>query len=246
MNKVPNYLNNKICLNVLTGSLENAKELYEATNGHILLGLLSKNYPTNCEAVEDMLKYAAITDNCISVGLGAGDPNQSQMVSEISREIQPRHVNQVFTGVAATRALLGQDETVVNGLISPTGTAGLVKISTGPLSSMGKDAIVPVDTAIMMLKDMGCSSVKFFPMKGLATRDEYIEVCKACARNDFMLEPTGGIDLENFEEICQLAFKHGVKKVIPHVYTSIIDPNTKETRLEDVKVLYKIMEQLTK
>ena len=165
MEKKPNYLNDRICLNVLTNSLENAKALYDITEGHILLGLLSKNYPDNASAIEDMLKYAAITDNCISVGLGAGDPKQSQMVSEISKYIQPRHVNQVFTGVGTTRALLGQNDTVVNGLISPTGTVGMVKISTGPLSSEGQDAIVPVDTAIMMLKDMGCSSVKFFPQE---------------------------------------------------------------------------------
>lgn len=246
MEKAPKYLNDKICLNVLTGSLENAKELYDATNGHILLGLLSKNYPSNAAAIEDMLKYAAICDNCISVGLGAGDPNQSKMVSEISRYIQPRHVNQVFTGIATTRALLGQDETVVNGLVSPTGTVGMVKISTGPLSSQGEAGIIPVDTAIMMLKDMGCSSVKFFNMKGLSTRDEYEEVCRACARHDFMMEPTGGIDLDNFEEICKIALDNGVKKIIPHVYTSIIDPKTKQTRVSDVKVLYNIMDKLTK
>ena len=246
MEKKPNYLNDRICLNVLTNSLENAKALYDITEGHILLGLLSKNYPDNASAIEDMLKYAAITDNCISVGLGAGDPKQSQMVSEISKYIQPRHVNQDFTGVGTTRALLGQNDTVVNGLISPTGTVGMVKISTGPLSSEGQDAIVPVDTAIMMLKDMGCSSVKFFPMKGLSTKEEYKEVCLACVRQDFMLEPTGGIDLDNFKEICEIALNAGVKKVIPHVYSSIIDKETKQTRLEDVKKLYEIMKELTK
>lgn len=168
------------------------------------------------------------------------------MVSEISKYIQPRHVNQVFTGVGTTRALLGQNDTVVNGLISPTGTVGMVKISTGPLSSEGQDAIVPVDTAIMMLKDMGCSSVKFFPMKGLSTKEEYKEVCLACVRQDFMLEPTGGIDLDNFKEICEIALNAGVKKVIPHVYSSIIDKETKQTRKEDVKKLYEIMKELTK
>ena len=122
----------------------------------------------------------------------------------------------------------------------------MVKISTGPLSSTGKDAIVPVDTAIMMLKDMGCSSVKFFPMKGLSTKEEYKEVCLACVRQDFMLEPTGGIDLNNFEEICQIALDAGVKKVIPHVYSSIIDPETKLTRVSDVEKLYNIMKELTK
>lgn len=102
-----------------------------------------------------MREYAALIDNALSVGLGAGDPNQSAMVSEISRQVQPQHVNQVFTGVATSRALLGQQETVVNGLVSPTGTPGRVKISTGPLSSQTPDGIVPVETAIALLKDMG-------------------------------------------------------------------------------------------
>lgn len=97
------------------------------------------------------------------------------MVSEISRQVQPQHVNQVFTGVATSRALLGQQETVVNGLVSPTGTPGRVKISTGPLSSQTPDGIVPVETAIALLKDMG-SSIKYFPMGGLKCREEYIAV----------------------------------------------------------------------
>jgi uncharacterized protein (TIGR03581 family) len=95
------------------------------------------------------------------------------MVSAISREVQPQHVNQVFTGVATSRALLGQNATVVNGLVSPTGTPGLVKISTGPLSSQAADGIVPVETAIALLKDMGGSSIKYFPMGGLKCREEY-------------------------------------------------------------------------
>lgn len=72
-----------------------------------------------------MREYAALIDNALSVG--QRDPNQSAMVSEISRQVQPQHVNQVFTGVATSRALLGQQETVVNGLVSPTGTPGRVK-----------------------------------------------------------------------------------------------------------------------
>jgi len=40
-------------------------------------------------AVADMREYAALIDNALSVGLGAGDPNQSAMVSEISRQVQP-------------------------------------------------------------------------------------------------------------------------------------------------------------
>lgn len=244
MNRTPNYLNDKVCLNVLASSLENAKEVYKAANGHVLIGLLSKNYDTVESAVKDMLIYAKEIDNSISVGLGAGDPNQWKMVAQISKEVQPMHVNQVFTGVGYTRALLGQDETVVNGLISPSGVVGMVKVSTGPLSSLDEAGVVPVETAIDMLKDMGCSSVKFFPMKGLSTKEEYKVVCEACAKQNFMMEPTGGIDLSNFEEICRIALEAGVKRIIPHVYTSIVDKETGKTKVEDVKTLLEIMERL--
>lgn len=243
MKKTPDFLNDKVLLNVLANSIENAKAIYEACEGHVVVGLLSKNYPSVESAVEDMKAYAKEVNNAISVGLGAGDPNQWRMVAEISKEVQPQHVNQVFTAIAYTRALLGQDETMVNGLISPSGTPGMVKINTGPLSSKAQDAIVPVDTAIAMLKDMGCSSVKFFPMKGLSLKEEFIAVCDAVAKADFILEPTGGIDVDNFEEIIRIAFDHGVKKVVPHVYTSIIDKATNDTKIEDVKKLYEIMKK---
>ncbi|WP_348920873.1 2-dehydro-3-deoxy-phosphogluconate aldolase [Enterococcus rotai] len=237
MTLTPNYLENRICLNVLANSVENAKDCYEAAEGHIVLGVLSKNYPTDEAAIEDMKKYAAATNNALSVGLGAGDPNQSQMVSRLSKELQPQHVNQVFTGVGTSRALLGQNETIVNGLVSPTGKVGIVNIATGPLSSQTPAGEVTIETAIRLLQDMGGSSIKFFPMKGLAHIEEYKAVVEACAKYDFYLEPTGGIDLENFEEIVQIAVDAGVKKIIPHVYSSIIDSTTGDTRPEDVKTL---------
>ncbi|UBX44279.1 KDGP aldolase family protein [Citrobacter werkmanii] len=237
MKLIPNFYRDRVCLNVLAGSKENAQEIYAAAEGHVLVGVLSKNYPDVASAVTDMREYAALIDNALSVGLGAGDPNQSAMVSEISRQVQPQHVNQVFTGVATSRALLGQQDTVVNGLVSPTGTPGLVKISTGPLSSKAPDGIVPVETAIALLKDMGGSSIKYFPMGGLQCRDEYIAVARACARHDFWLEPTGGIDLDNFSEILQIALDTGVSKIIPHIYSSIIDKVSGNTRPDDVRQL---------
>ncbi|EPT8873306.1 2-dehydro-3-deoxy-phosphogluconate aldolase [Cronobacter dublinensis] len=237
MKLTPNFYRDRVCLNVLAGSKENASAIYEAAEGHVLVGVLSKNYPDVVSAVTDMRDYAARIDNALSVGLGAGDPNQSAMVSAIARELQPQHVNQVFTGVGASRALLGQRETVVNGLVSPTGTPGMVKISTGPLSSAAPDGIVPVETAIALLKDMGGSSIKYFPMGGLACREEYQAVAQACARHDFWLEPTGGIDLENFSEILGIALEAGVSKVIPHIYSSIIDKTSGDTRPQDVRRL---------
>ncbi|MDT1958580.1 KDGP aldolase family protein [Carnobacterium divergens] len=243
MKKTPNYLEDRICLNVLANSVENAMDCYKAADGHIVLGVLSKNYDSDEAAIADMERYQAATNNALSVGLGAGDPNQSQMVSRISGTLQPQHVNQVFTGVGTSRALLNQSETIVNGLISPTGKVGLVNIATGPLSSQTPAGEVTIETAIALLKDMGGSSIKFFPMKGLQHIEEYKAVAKACAEHDFYLEPTGGIDLENFEEIVQIAIDAGVKKVIPHVYSSIIDATTGDTRPEDVKTLLAMMKK---
>lgn len=244
MKLTPNFYRDRVCLNVLAGSKENAKEIYDAAQGHVLVGVLSKNYPDVATAVADMREYAALIENALSVGLGAGDPNQSAMVSEISRQVQPQHVNQVFTGVGASRALLGQNESVVNGLVSPTGMVGMVKISTGPLSSASSDGIVPVDTAIALLKDMGGSSIKYFPMGGLKYRDEFHAVALACAKHDFWLEPTGGIDLENYEEILKIALDTGVSKIIPHIYSSIIDRASGNTRPEDVRTLLDMTKKL--
>jgi len=237
MSLTPNYYRDRVCLNVLAGSKENAVDIYEAAEGHILVGVLSKNYPDIPSAVADMQAYAKLIDNALSIGLGAGDPRQSAMVAELARQLQPQHVNQVFTGVGASRALLGQADTLVNGLVSPTGTPGMVKISTGPLSSGAADGIVPLETAIALLKDMGGSSIKYFPMGGLKHRDEYLAVAQACARHDFWLEPTGGIDLQNYGEILQIALDAGVSKIIPHIYSSIIDKESGNTRPADVRQL---------
>lgn len=244
MSLVPKYYQDRVCLNVLANSIQNAKDCYEAAEGHVVLGVLSKNYPTDEAAIEDMQKYQAATNNALSVGLGAGDPNQSEMVARISGVLQPQHVNQVFTGVGSSRALLGQPETVINGLVSPTGRPGFVNIATGPLSSKETAAIVPIETAIALLKDMGGSSIKYFPMKGLAHIDEFKVIAEACAKHDFFLEPTGGIDLENFEEILQVAVTAGVKKIIPHIYSSIIDKESGDTKPEDVRKLLEMTEKV--
>lgn len=69
-------------------------------------------------------------------------------------------------------------------------------------------------------------------------------MAKACAEEGFALEPTGGIDLDNFEEILSIILEAGVPQVIPHVYTSIIDPQSGATRVADIQQLYRTMKKL--
>lgn len=42
MKLTPNFYRDRVCLNVLAGSKENAREIYAAAEGHVLVGVLSK------------------------------------------------------------------------------------------------------------------------------------------------------------------------------------------------------------
>ncbi len=40
MKLTPNFYRDRVCLNVLAGSKDNASEIYEAAEGHVLVGVL--------------------------------------------------------------------------------------------------------------------------------------------------------------------------------------------------------------
>ncbi|MBE7720461.1 2-dehydro-3-deoxy-phosphogluconate aldolase [Lacrimispora indolis] len=240
-----NFYKGRVCLNCLTNSVENARAIYEAAQGHVAVGILSADYPDVESAVEDMKKYQAAVDNNISVGLGAGNPGQWKAVAEISGQIKPKHINQTFTAGGYTRAKAG-DGPFINSMVAPCGKPGYVKISTGPLCKDLEPAVVPVKTAIAMAREQGADSLKYFPMGGLKVREELEAVAKACKETGFGLEPTGGIDLENFKEILEIAVDAGVELIIPHVYSSIIDKETGATRIPDVLVLYEMIKEVVR
>lgn len=233
-----NYYNDRVCLNVLGGSLENAREIYEAAEHHVEVGVLTADYPDVPTCVEDMGRYMEVLDGNLSVGLGGGNPKQCYMIAEVAKSVKANHFNQAFCQVSATRTNVGNDKCHINAMCAPSGIPGLVKVSTGPISKESKaPALVPADTAIDIVREMGGNSIKFFPMGGLRCEDELRALAEACARKDFVLEPTGGITLDNFDEIMHVVLDAGVRKVIPHVYSSIIDKETGLTRTDDVRAL---------
>jgi uncharacterized protein (TIGR03581 family) len=235
----------RAALNVLAGSVANAREVFEAAQGHVLVGVLSKNYPDAETAAEAMRKYGEAIDGAVSIGLGAGDNRQAAVVAEIVKTYAGAHINQVFPAVGATRANLQGREGWINSLVSPSGTPGLVNLSTGPASAACPEpAIVPVRAAIGLVRDMGGNALKYFPMQGLKLEDEYRAVAMACAEEGFALEPTGGIDPDNFEAIVSIALEAGVPQVIPHVYSSIVDPATGDTITAEVRKLHETLAAL--
>lgn len=238
-----NFYKGRVCLNCLTNSVDNAKAIYEAAKGHVAVGILSANYPDVEHAVEDMKRYQKAVDNNISVGLGAGNPGQWKAVADISGQIKPKHINQTFTAGGYTRAKTGEGP-FLNSMVAPCGKVGYVKISTGPLCKDMEQAIVPVKTAIAMAKEQGADSLKYFPMGGLKVKEEFEAVAAACAESGFGLEPTGGIDLDNFSQILKIAVDAGVEHIIPHVYSSIIEKETGATRISDVVKLYDMIREI--
>lgn len=238
-----NFYKGRVCLNCLTNSVDNARAIYEAAEGHVAVGILSADYPDVEQAVEDMKRYQEAVDNNISVGLGAGNPGQWKAVADISGQIKPKHINQTFTAGGYTRAKTGEGP-FLNSMVAPCGKVGYVKISTGPLCKDMEPAIVPVKTAIAMAKEQGADSLKYFPMGGLKVKEEFEAVATACAESGFGLEPTGGIDLDNFSQILKIAVDAGVEHIIPHVYSSIIDKETGATRISDVVKLYELIREI--
>ena len=222
------WIKDRACINVLGGSLENAKEIYEASDGHALVGVLTANYDSVDKAIADMQKYNEVLDGNLSVGLGNGNPDQQYDVAKVAKAVKCKHYNQVFTYVSATRVNAGNKDAIVNAMCTLTGTPGIIRISTGPSSSRS---------------EKGGSSIKFFPMHGLAHREEVVAVAEACGRKGLWLEPTGGIDLENFREIVDICLQQNVEKFIPHVYSSIIDKTTGQTRVEAVEELIGILKE---
>ena len=219
------FYKNKVMINLLARDLDNAVEVAEALDGHVLVGVLTKNYSTVESCVADVKAYMAKLTN-VSVGLGAGDPKQWKMVAEVAAQTDPGHANEVYTGA-------GCNHTLVNCLMSPTGIPGKVKISTGPVSCQGSDLVVDVDVAMAMMKDVGLSSIKFYDIHGTAHLEELKSVAAAAVKAGIpVMEPTGGPSPDNVREVVKICLDAGCERVIPHIYTSIIDKETKLTRPE--------------
>jgi 2-dehydro-3-deoxy-phosphogluconate aldolase len=229
----------KFHLNVLAANLENAKAVAEAGDGKVLVGVIVKDFPTVESAIEMVRAYQREGVK-VSVGLGGGNADAWKMVHEVALGTNPAHVNQVFPASGYTMGGLhakGYRETIVNALIRPTGIPGKVIICTGPKSERYAQA-VSCDAAAAMLAEVGIPSVKFFPIEGDKRLDEVAEMVRAAVRHGVhVFEPTGGINLENFDRVVDVCVSNGAAHVIPHVYSSIIDKSTGLTRVDDVRKL---------
>lgn len=236
-----NFYKNKIALNLLAKNVNNAKEVYNTMDGNVFIGILSKKFDNVSEGIKYVNRFQKEIP-AISIGLGGGDPKQWKMAAQIAAATDPGHVNQVFTSAGYTMGLLkgsGCQNTIVNALINPTGEVGKVRISTGPVSTNEGDVIADVETALAMLKDVGVNSIKFFHMNGDQHLEELEVLANAAVKAGIpMIEPTGGLNTENITQVIKVCLNAGCKKVVPHVYSSLIDEDTGLTQIDDVRNIY--------
>jgi len=242
-----NFYKGRVAVNFLAKDPKNAKDVYEAMDGNAIIGLLSSKFPTSKEAIEMGQAYLEEIP-VLSIGLGNGDPKQWHAVAEIASALDAGHANQVFPAAGYTKGMLDAKKcqhTFVNALVRPTGKPGIVEISTGPESQEESKALVEVETAIAMLKEVGVSSVKFFHMKGLTHLDELKVVAEASAKLGMpVIEPTGGITPENVAEIVKVCLDAGVDRVVPHIYGAVIDKESGLTEIDGVVKAYQAIKDL--
>ncbi|MGX6445492.1 KDGP aldolase [Neobacillus sp. K501] len=231
-------LQHKVIFNVLAKDLENAKELVEAAGDKVLVGVMTKDFPTEEAAVQQVLAFKE-NGVQVSVGLGAADPAMWKKVADVSVKTKPDHINQIFPAAGYTLGRMEQlgEQPVVNGVIEPSGTPGEVYISTGPVSSSNREK-VSCEMAANMLAEIGVHSVKFYPIQGEERLDEVAAMVKAAANAGLKIfEPTGGIGVENVYNIVKTCLENGAETVIPHLYTSLINKETGKTEVSKIQQL---------
>lgn len=229
----------KVMFNVLAKDVKNANEISQYDRSRILVGVMVKNFAINGAAIAQVRAYMEQGIRT-SVGLGAGDPAMWKRVADVSAECNPYHINQVFPAAGYTKGRLEAvhpGEFIVNSLLEPAAEPGMVYISTGVVSQEKKEAIT-CEAAAKLMADIGLSSVKFYPIEGLKKLEHVKAMARAAVKEGiFIFEPTGGIGMDNVHEIVKVCLEEGVKTVIPHLYTSLVDKETGETKPEYIKEL---------
>lgn len=218
-----------LLLNVQASTVDSAAAAAERYGDQVIIGVVARDFadPADGAAHIQTLQARGVQ---VSAGLGDGAAGQWERALEMAVRARPFHLNQVFPAAALSQRVLRRAgaPTVVNALVRPTGTPGIVTVATGPVSERARDGRLPVGTALDMLTEVGVRSVKFFPVQGASRLTELRAVAAAAAERGMALEPTGGITPENLPDVLTACLDAGVIRLMPHLYGSVKDAVTKD------------------
>ena len=228
-------LDDFLLFNFLAKDKENAAEILEAGAGYIVPGIVSSDFESieaGIEKVKELKEIAPV----VSIGLGdGGNPENWEKVLKITAGSNPGHINQPFEKSSYSNGYLqgiGLNQ-VVNGLVSPSGNVGTVKLA---------GVEIKVEDLVDLAVSMGIESIKFMPLKGTVHLEELVYLCEVASEKGILsVEPAGGISSENIVEIVQAVRETGISLFMPHIFGSTIDKQTGRTLPEEVSKIVNLV-----
>jgi len=216
-----------LLLNVQASTVDGAAAVTGRYGTRVLVGVVARDFADPAGGA-DHIRALQARGVRVSAGLGDGAADQWEQALKMAMLARPCHLNQIFPAAALSQRVLqaAGAPTVVNALVRPSGTPGLVCVATGPVSQRAAGGRLPVGAALDMLAEVGVGSVKLFPIEGAARLAELQAVAAAVAERDMALEPTGGITPQNLPDVLATCLDAGVTRLMPHLYGSVKDPAT--------------------
>lgn len=215
-----------VLLNIQAKSANTAAEAAKRFGRSVLVGVMAKDFANPEEGAAYIQKLHELGVQ-VSAGLGDGSAEQWENALSLALRTKPAHLNQIFPAAALSHYALRAvgAATMVNGMVRPSGRPGFVEIGTGPLSRT-ESTVLPAEAALALLMETGVRSVKFYPIEGDRRLDELAALAGAAAKLDMAVEPTGGITPENVGRIVKVCLEAGVRRIMPHLYGSLKEPQT--------------------
>ena len=233
--KTLNKMDDFLLFNFLAKDKQNAEEILNAGQGFVVPGIVSSDFTRLEDGMKKVGELKEVTP-VVSVGLGDnGNPANWEKVLTIAAGSNPGHINQPFEKSSYSKGYLkakGLDQ-AVNGLVSPAGKVGYVKLS---------DVEMKVEDLVDLALSMGVESIKFMPLKGVTHLDELVYLCKVAAKKGITsIEPAGGISADNIVEIVNAVRDTGIPVFMPHIFGSTIDKTSGRTIPEEVAKIVRLV-----
>lgn len=230
-----NKLDDFLLFNFLTKDKQNAEEIIDAGLGFVVPGIVSSEFTRIEDGIKKVAELKEIS-SVVSIGLGDnGNPANWEKVLHIAAGANPGHINQPFEKSSYARGYLKAKgiNQVVNGLVSPAGKVGYVKLS---------GVEIRVEDLVDLAVSMGVESIKFMPLKGLTHLEELVYLCKVASEKGIVsIEPAGGISAENIVEIVNAVRDTGISVFMPHIFGSTIDKETGRTIPQEVEKIVSLV-----
>ncbi len=226
----------RILLNVEATSVDLAGQANDLWPERILVAVVAKRF----DSVEASVEHArALRERGVraSAGLGDGAADQWRNALDLALGAKPDHLNQVFPAAGLSQEALRSSgaETLVNALVRPCGVPGRVLVGTGPLSQEHAASSLPVEIALDMLLEVGVKSIKFFPMRGRERLEEFRALAREAAKREMMVEPTGGIGIDDIDDLLDVCEAENVPVVMLHLYGSLKNAVTRDIDLTKLR-----------